>query len=293
MRTIFPTLLSFSLLLGVACSDGDPDNSGSAGASGSGTAGSGTAGSGQAGSGAAGSGTAGATGACVDPRTEPSLVPLTPDAAGAGVWAGFQVDSGELFYGDLDGVYAQPLAGGARRTVLDQGVSMFKVMGDKVRLVAGAALREVPRAGGSATDLNQLPLGHTAALLTPGGLVIHDQSLLDDGGTLSLLGYDGSAPSPIATYTSDGSPSHFAVLGDRLFFDTRPLNAPLYVRELMSVPLAGGTPTKIPMPSSDHQLKSFAGVVGDTLYVVAEDNFLKNTVMKIDAGGSVVVLRGG
>jgi len=284
MRTIFTSLLGFSLLLGVACSDGDPDNGGSAGASGSGTAGSGAAGSGQAGSGTAGSGAAGTTGSCVDPRTEPSLAPLT-DAAGSGVWAGFQIDSGELFYGDLDGVYAQPIAGGARRTVLNQGVSMFKVMGDKVRVATATALREVPRAGGSATELNQLPLGHTAALLTPGGLVIHDQSFLEDEGTLSLLGYDGTAPSTIAAYTSKGGPPlHFAVLGDRLFFSAAPNNE--QTKELMSVPLAGGTLAQVPVPSG-LRFRGILGVVGSNLYAAAEDDFLKNTVMKIDAGGVV------
>jgi hypothetical protein len=73
--------------------------------------------------------------------------------------------------------------------------------------------------------------------------VIDDQSFLEDEGTLSLLGYDSTAPSTIAAYASKGGPPlHFAVLGDRLFFSASPNDE--QTKELMSVPLAGGTLTQ-------------------------------------------------
>jgi hypothetical protein len=271
-------VVGLSLFLAVACSDEDPSSPGGSAGS-SGAAGSGTAGSGGSNAG----GSSGASGnSCVDPRTEPSLIPLT-DAAGSGVWSGFQIDGGELFFQDLDGVYAQPLAGGARRTVYSGGASRFQVVGDKVRFVQGLELREVSHTGGNATTLNQIPTGHSAALFTPGGLVIHDQSLLVDDGKLSLLGYDGAAPVAIAPYSSKIPPDNFALLQGRIFFR---VGLGDFVSQLVSVPLAGGQVTPTEMPTG-LRFQRILGVAGSSLYAAAEDDFLKNTVLKIDVNGAI------
>lgn len=270
--------LAALLALSSACSNDDP--------AGGGTGGSGTAGSGAAGSaGAAGSGAAGtSSGSCVDPRMEASLIPLTA-AAGSGVWDGFQIDGDSLYFRDLDGLYAQPLSGGAKTTLLDKGTNAFAVQGDAVRFVSGITYGSVPKTGGATTTLNTLPAGTTAALLLADGLVVHDQSLVDkDGGTLQLLPAAGGDPVAIGTYASKNPPFDFARVGDSLFFSATPVDT--QIKELFFMPVAGGSATMVAMPAG-LGFRAVIGVVGDSLYAVAEDDFFKNTVLRVNAGGSI------
>lgn len=286
LLSLFAALpLTAVLALGSACSSEDtPPDSGASGAAGSGAGGTGAGGSGTGGSGTGGSGTGGTSGTCVDPRMEASLLPLTP-AAGSGVWSGFQIDEGTLYFGDLDGVYAQPLAGGSRTTVFPKGASLFQVQGPDLRYVSGNTFGSLPKTGGGMTT-SMLDAGLTPVLITSLGLVAHDQSLLaKDGGHLTLKSFGGGPAVSLVSYASKLPPRDFANVGDKLFFSTTPVDE--QKKELVLTSLSADAPVTIPMPTG-LVLDAVIGVVGDALFAVAKDDFLKSTVLRFSASGALV-----
>lgn len=209
------------------------------------------------------------------------------DGAGSGVFEGLTIDGSTAFFSDLAGIYAQPLSGGARTKIADTG-GTFRVNGDTVHYIEGTRkLRSVPTAGGTSTDIievsveqNLLALGTSFAVST--NKLLGSSS---DQGILYSISYSNGAAATLASFTSKLPPFPVVVAQDRIFFGSTPVDANSKV--LSSLPISGGTPVPVALPAGS-TFADVLGVVGDSVYVSAVDDFLKSQVFKLDSTGAIV-----
>lgn len=267
----------------VACGDDDDSGANSGGSGGSaGSSGS----SNNGGSSAAGNaGTAGST--CVDLINEPAVLAYS-ESPGSFVYTDLAVDGADLLFLGSDGISQVPISGGSASVLSDSG-GIFRVVDTEVYFFNSyTKLYKIPRTGGTSSLVGEFEQGQVILGLGPNAAVATDKLLGDglDNGNLLVMPYTGGTATQITNFQSKLQPFQLVITEDKVFFGTKPTDS-FGPGALAMASLAGGETTLVALPAGLSYVGGL-GYVNGFVYVSAADEFLKETIFKLDGSGNIV-----